>query len=230
MTRNNIKDVFFSKYESSEKETYCFPVSLIQLIEEGNWSRLVTRFTKMIDETYSSSYQVQLVIDILKLLGETFTNLHETLNLSDLLSNPPNALEYLNDFFLLQTQKDNLPCKETDYNILIIEKIKEYIERNFSEEINLDSLGELVHLHPVTVSRIFKEETAITVMQYLLKIRLDEAAKLLENSNLLVRDIGVLVGYKKTQHFTKLFKERYGETPQNYRRMMQLRGDDVDEF
>lgn len=230
LSRENIQLEFFSIYGDIETCNYSFPEELEGWIEEGKWNVLINYLKKVEKMSNSLLYQVQLSMDLLKVLGEYFPNLHETISLSDLFSEPKNALQYLSEFFYVQSQKEKGKEKETNYNQLIIEKIRNFIETHYSEDINLDILGELAHMHPVTVSRLFKEETGSTVMQYLLKVRLEEAAKLLENSNLLVRDVGVLVGYKKTQHFTKLFKEHYGATPQNYRRKIQLRGEEQDEF
>lgn len=230
LTRENIQLEFFSEYGDVEKVNYTFPEELEKFIEKENWDSLLSYLKKVEKTSHTLLYQMQLSIDLLKVLGEHFPNLHETLNLSDLFSESKNVFEYLKEFFLVQKQKEKGTAGEADYNQLIIEKIRKHIENHYSEEITLDVLSEVVHMHPVTVSRLFKEETGNTVMQYLLKIRLEEASKLLENSNLLVRDVAVLVGYKKTQHFTKLFKEHYGATPQKYRRKIQLRGEEEDEY
>lgn len=103
-------------------------------------------------------------------------------------------------------------------------KIITYIREHYPEDITLDVLSEQVYMHPVTISRLFKTATGITVTEFISQIRLEAAADLLEHSNLLVSDIGNLVGYHKAQYFINLFKKQYGTTPQKYRRKMRLEG------
>ncbi|MFE4200473.1 AraC family transcriptional regulator [Aneurinibacillus aneurinilyticus] len=56
-----------------------------------------------------------------------------------------------------------------------IYKMKLYIKRNLAEELTLESLAELVHLHPQYVSRLFKQRTGLTLMDYIIQIRLEKA-------------------------------------------------------
>lgn len=107
---------------------------------------------------------------------------------------------------------------------LAMVKIITYIREHYPEDITLDVLSEQVYMHPVTISRLFKTATGITVTEFISQIRLEAAADLLEHSNLLVSDIGNLVGYHKAQYFINLFKKQYGTTPQKYRRKMRLEG------
>lgn len=229
MTSQNIRWLFFLQYQNFCLENYQFPIELNGFLVKKEWSNVICYFNGQRKSECSEGYLLQLTIDILKLLGDEFSSLHETLNLSKIFSDTHYCIDYLNDFFSLQSQKA-IEKEGEGYNKKMIKKVKEYIYDNYSEEVTLEEIGDLAHMHPVSVSRIFKEETATTVMQYLLKVRLDKAAELLETSNLLVRDIGVLVGYRKTQYFTKIFKQRFGDTPQNYRKNMQLRGDDIDDY
>jgi len=99
-----------------------------------------------------------------------------------------------------------------------IEMIKEYIESHLGNCLSLEELGEHVHLHPVYLSKLYKQETNENLSSYISARRLEKASRLLIESNLHVVDISQMVGYKKTQYFIKLFKDEYGITPQQYRR------------
>jgi AraC-type DNA-binding domain-containing proteins len=85
--------------------------------------------------------------------------------------------------------------------------------------LSLEELGKLVHLHPVYLSKLYKQETGSNLSSHISLKRLEKAAQLLTDSTLHVVDISLLVGYKKSQYFIKLFKEQYGITPYQYRRM-----------
>ena len=99
---------------------------------------------------------------------------------------------------------------------------KKYVYENFDKPLSLDILGEAVHLHPAYLSKIFKEETNINLSNYITDIRMQKAAELLEQTGLKVNEIMYLTGYRKSQHFTKLFKEKFGVTPMEYRRKKQI--------
>lgn len=100
----------------------------------------------------------------------------------------------------------------------IIQTVQVYIANHTSECLNLEDLGKIVHLHPVYLSKLYKQETGENLSNYISFKRLEKAARLLIDSNLHVTDISHLVGYKKPQYFIKLFKDQYGITPYQYRR------------
>ena len=104
----------------------------------------------------------------------------------------------------------------------VISCVKEYINENFDQELSLDILGEVVHLHPAYLSKIFKEVTDGNLSAYIVDIRMQKAAELLEQTNLKVHEVMEVIGYKKSQHFSRLFKEKYGVTPNEYRKYMTM--------
>ncbi|GMK38631.1 hypothetical protein PCCS19_16850 [Paenibacillus sp. CCS19] len=67
-------------------------------------------------------------------------------------------------------------------------------------------------------SKYYKQETGENLSDFLLAKRLERATQLLRESTLHIVDISLMVGYKKPQYFIKLFKEKYGVTPYQFRR------------
>jgi two-component system response regulator YesN len=100
----------------------------------------------------------------------------------------------------------------------IIHTVQTYVADHLSDSLSLDELGSIVHLHPVYLSKLYKQETGENLSNYISTKRLEKASRLLLDSNLHVLDISHLVGYKKPQYFIKLFKDQYGITPQQYRK------------
>ena len=94
--------------------------------------------------------------------------------------------------------------------------IKQYIEENYNKNLSLEVLGELVHLHPAYLSRVFKEETGKNLSAYITDVKMEKAAELLQE-NLRVREVMEQVGYQKSQYFSKIFKEKFGMTPKEYK-------------
>ncbi len=98
-----------------------------------------------------------------------------------------------------------------------ISDAKNYITKAFSQEICLDDVAEYVSLSSAYFSRLFKQETGENFIDYLIKIRMENAKKMLENTNCKTYEISELVGYKKSKYFSKLFKNYTGYTPTEYR-------------
>ncbi|GIO43335.1 response regulator transcription factor [Paenibacillus apis] len=103
-------------------------------------------------------------------------------------------------------------------NKSIVDKVQTFIENHLDHSLSLDELGKIAHLHPVYLSKLFKQETGENVSSYISRKRLEKASRLLLDSDLRIADISRMVGYKKDQYFIHLFKEEYGVTPRQYRR------------
>ncbi|WP_438762893.1 response regulator transcription factor [Enterococcus sp. AZ194] len=100
----------------------------------------------------------------------------------------------------------------------VIDRVNEYIGKNLSENLTLEVVANKVYVHPAYLSKLYKQETGENFSVYLANKRMEAAAQLLMDSNLMVSDIGKLVGYRTSQYFIKVFKEKYHMTPQQYRR------------
>lgn len=96
--------------------------------------------------------------------------------------------------------------------------IRQFISENYNTNLSLETLGELVHLHPAYLSRVFKEETGKNLSAYITDVRMEKAAELLQ-TDLRVHEVMERVGYQKSQYFSKLFREKFGVTPKEYRKI-----------
>lgn len=103
-------------------------------------------------------------------------------------------------------------------NKSLVSKVQAFIENHLDHSLSLDELSKVAHLHPVYLSKLFKQETGENVSSYISRKRLEKASHLLLDSDLRVADISQMVGYKKNQYFIQLFKENYGVTPCQYRK------------
>ena len=93
-----------------------------------------------------------------------------------------------------------------------------YIDAHYQEEIHREELGELVFLNTDYLSRIFKKEKGISISNYIIQKRVEEAKKLLTQSSLPINTVSLYVGYSNFSYFTKMFKENTGYAPLEYRR------------
>lgn len=107
---------------------------------------------------------------------------------------------------------------QDDNRAAVVSCVKNYIWENPGKNLSLDFLGELVHLHPAYLSKIFKETADVNLSSYITDVKMQKAAELLEQTDKKIYEIMGQLGYQKSQHFSKLFKERYGMTPKEYRK------------
>lgn len=85
-----------------------------------------------------------------------------------------------------------------------------YLENHYKEEITLEKLAQDQFLSPTYLSKIFKEATGVSPINYLIEIRLKRAKDMLKNDNLTIKEVASAVGYQDAYHFSKSFKKLYG--------------------
>ncbi len=92
-----------------------------------------------------------------------------------------------------------------------------YIESHYASGISLSEVSEVLNLHKVYLSRLFKEEVGMTISNYILNYRMEAAKKLMCQTNLKLYKIAEHVGYTNAKHFMVSFKKSEGITPKEYR-------------
>lgn len=100
----------------------------------------------------------------------------------------------------------------------VIDKLLDYLDQHFSQDISRNDLAEIVYLNPDYISRLFKREVGMSIGSYLLEKRLEKAKELLMNSTLPINAVSMHVGYSNFSYFTKTFREATGVTPNEYRK------------
>jgi AraC-like DNA-binding protein len=94
----------------------------------------------------------------------------------------------------------------------------QYIHKHYQQALDLPTLAALEGFNPTYYSEWFKKETGLTVTAYLQKLRLDEAKKLLQHTDLSLAQIAQQVGYQHHASLTRLFQQYEQITPSTYRR------------
>ena len=93
----------------------------------------------------------------------------------------------------------------------------EYLEKNYQENINLNKISNYVSLSKNYFCNIFKKETGITIWDYLIRIRMEEAKRMLLDTDQKTYEISERVGYDDPSYFGRLFKKYTGFTPIEFR-------------
>lgn len=107
------------------------------------------------------------------------------------------------------------------------EKIAFYVDQHLNKPFNLEDLAASLYADKAHLSRVFKEETGRSIMNYTRQRRLEMAAKTLKYSDLSLAAISELFCFSTQSHFTRLFKAETGKTPKQYREELRRVADTI---
>lgn len=130
--------------------------------------------------------------------------------------------ESVQNFQKGERQQEKQSQEAADKIQFYVTKAREYIVENFKKDISLTDCAECVGISPYYLSHIFKERTGDTFVEYLSRIRIEEAKNLALNKNLTVSDISSRCGYLNITYFCKVFKRMTGMTIGEYRKYTEL--------
>ncbi|MBO6240938.1 MAG: helix-turn-helix domain-containing protein [Butyrivibrio sp.] len=111
----------------------------------------------------------------------------------------------------------NVISKREERSNNIMKTALNYINDNFHKDISLDDVSRVVNISPYYFSKIFKEENGLNFIEYLTNIRIDKAKKLLEDTDLSIKEICISCGYTDPNYFSRSFKKNVGVTPTEYK-------------
>lgn len=96
----------------------------------------------------------------------------------------------------------------------LVQEIKDFVHQNYMYDIGLIDIANKYDMTPTYVSRIFHKGSGIKFIDYLIKVRMKNAKRIIEiNPSISIREVSEMVGYYSTRHFTKKFFEIYGHNP-----------------
>ncbi len=103
-----------------------------------------------------------------------------------------------------------------------------YIESCFDESITLPDIAKAAGMNHTTLTALMKEELGLTAIEYLMKYRITVAKKQLAFTDVPIKDVANMVGFKTVQHFGRIFKEITDTTPAEFRKTaLQKRKDQI---
>lgn len=240
--RVKIKDkkiIYFERYNFeaynineiiTERERQLFTSKLEMDDIEGMEECVTASFRKV--KYGMSNYSPVLIYDILLMYVELLTEYCKTKN-------------FYNDYYILKLKEWNRSvdnrCTEKEliedtklFLREIIENIEEekrnrdtkpvrivkaFIEENYMSEISLMQLADIVSMNPSYLSSIFKKETGMAYSEYLIQCRLQQARKLLVETNLNISEVARSSGYQDARYFSKQFLKQIGLKPSEYRKL-----------
>jgi len=126
--------------------------------------------------------------------------------------------------FLKTTRKEQEQSENTYVNFesfdkaAIVNTLITFLNENYMHQISLDTISKNFYMSPAYISKVFKEEMGESPINYLIKIRLAKARKLLLEDGISIKATSTAVGYNDVYHFSKLFKKYYNVPPSKIRK------------
>ncbi|MFC5531453.1 response regulator [Cohnella yongneupensis] len=130
----------------------------------------------------------------------------------------PEIKQYLKEMSLgIIAQINGLNTKKVN---IVVRQIKEHLADNMADaELSPSGIAKAFYLNQSHLSRLFKQETGQTFVEYLTRIRLEKAIELLKQTDMKVYQIGEKVGIPDPHYFSIVFKKFTGKSINDYRKM-----------
>jgi AraC-like DNA-binding protein len=106
---------------------------------------------------------------------------------------------------------------ETPVTSRRIQKLKDYIDAHYQEEIRIEFLSDMIGMTPNALSRFFKQRTNRSVSNYINEVRIGHAANLLVDSTMTIAEIAYRCGFNTISNFNRIFKNVKEITPKEFR-------------
>lgn len=111
-----------------------------------------------------------------------------------------------------------LSRKKSKYS-RVIEQVQQFLSEHYHEDLGVDRAASLIGLSNSYFSKVFKEETGVTFVEYLTSLRMEQARRLLETTGLKINEIARRVGFHNEAYFIAQFKHRFHITPKVYQEL-----------
>ena len=112
---------------------------------------------------------------------------------------------------------EDLPLQSAVTNDTAVERILDYCEKHYLEPISLDGMAKDLFLGKFYISRLFGGQLGISFSNYVNALRVEEAVKLLQTTELPITDVCFASGFACTRTFNRAFIKRIGLSPRDYR-------------
>ena len=182
---------------------------IVMLVKRSEISK--DSFLDLINKIYSRIYETYKgIIEEEKIKLELLENAFNYTNIDI----------YCQEIYLLMILINKKLLNKYDFykNRIKIEEAVRYINKNFKDNINMTFISNYVSMNYTIFSIDFKEYTGKNFVNYLKEVRLKEAKRLLDETDMKINEISEAVGYDNDKHFMKTFKGVFSVTPTEYRK------------
>lgn len=99
----------------------------------------------------------------------------------------------------------------------LVRKMGEYLQKNYQWDVSQETICDILNMSTGHFSKMFRQCYGVKFIDYLTNIRVEAAKALLDDPTKRTKEIGSMVGYQSSSYFSKIFKQKTGMTPSEYR-------------
>ncbi len=222
--------------EIGELELVLVGPNLSHCWEQGNCQSTKVReitiqfHRDLFDESLLNRNIMQSVRDLLKrsLWGVTFSEettrqMQERIEKLASLNGMDAFMELLSLLFDLSTSRNQQTLSSTTgkhddfYSNEKIQRVYEFVQKNYMRKIKVEEVADLLHMTEVSFSRLIKQRTGKTFVDFLNDTRIGFATRQLIENNDSISEIAFRCGFNNLANFNRIFKKRKGTTPTEFR-------------
>lgn len=200
--------------------------SLAHLLEAGQWQHARQRIESIAAELQTEEHLLEAYFSIAsaaasyahksgKRLADLIGPGYEKLADGMPFRNAQQLLDW--SLELLARLSSEAETDKRDSRSKLIADVRQFVEQYLDEDVSLKAIARRVFLHPVYISKIYKLETGENISDYVYRVRMDKAARLLLDTTDKIYEIAACLGYQRAHSFIHVFKKHTGLTPQEYR-------------
>ncbi len=130
---------------------------------------------------------------------------------NSILEKEDELITFFFDFFSLYLEKSRIAIVDKSF-----EKIVAYLDKNYKENISLETLSKVFNLNSFYIIRLFKSQMNLTPHAYLLNVKINKSKQLLQKGYSLV-DTALECGFFDQSHFHRNFLKIVASTPKEYK-------------
>ncbi|AUS97091.1 DNA-binding response regulator [Clostridium thermosuccinogenes] len=229
---NNVS-VYASSAGESRKSAYVqmhkFNDAIVNHIQSGNLNAALEDINKLFQKYRENKEPIEHIKVSSMLLCSLCFRLPANLNLNaDLLNiNEADIYKQIQQCKSIQSLLDlivdviksisKLTSENKKQYSLIVREVNNFLHNNYNKNINLQSIADHVHVNSSYLSRLFKKETNMSIIDTLNKIRIEKAKQLLMDPRNKVFEVASEVGFDDPTYFTHVFAKYVGMSPKEYR-------------
>ena len=213
--------VMSSKIEKLEEHSIAVQVSVLkEAVANYKQDNIEITLTKIFIEMIKPTFSLEICNYAISLLNKLISSYNSMLesNISNLKSDNFIFIEdlkkeaiYIFKYISVELYNKNI---KISYEI---NKTKKYIEEHFQEQLTIENIANFIGFNKNYLCKKFKNEMGITIHQYLILIRIDNAKQRLINSDCSIDNVAFDCGFYNVIYFRTIFKKNTGLTPTTFR-------------
>jgi AraC-like DNA-binding protein len=168
------------------------------------------------------------LLEARKGLAFSLTDIMRVYNLLDTLSSVKEGFyavtQFLTILYELSKSTEMHTLASSSYAKVAVEsdsrrvlKVKNYIAKNYTEEIRLNTLADIAGMSPSAFSRFFKSHTGRNLSEYIIEQRLGYASRMLVDTSNSIAEICYACGFNNLSNFNRIFKKKKNCSPSEFR-------------